>query len=130
MESKETQDGEGEFFERQVERVLARLPERFRQAARNVQIILEDEPSPEILAETEDDSDEPLLGLYVGTPLPERSFGEIPALPDRIYIFRGPLERMSRGRKELCEQIRITVLHELAHYFGLDDDHLLELGYD
>ena len=113
-----------------MERVLARLPERFREAARNIQILVEDEPSPEILAETEDDSDEPLLGLYVGTPLPERSFGEIPALPDRIYIFRGPLERMSHGRKELREQIRITVLHELAHYFGLDDDHLLELGYD
>ncbi len=130
MEPEEVRDGGGGSFERQVERVLARLPERFREAARNIQILVEDEPSPEILAETEDGFDEPLLGLYIGTPLPERSFGEIPALPDRIYIFRGPLERMSRGRKELCEQIRITVLHELAHYFGLDDDHLLELGYD
>ncbi len=117
-----------DVFEQQIEQVIARLPERFREAARNIQIIVEEEPSPELLAE--DDSDEPLLGLYVGTPLPDRSFGEVPALPDRIYIFRGPLERMSRSRKELREQIRITVLHELAHYFGLDDDRLLALGYD
>lgn len=115
-------------FEQQIEQVIARLPERFREAARNIQIIVEEEPSPELLAG--DDSDEPLLGLYVGTPLPDRSFGEVPALPDRIYIFRRPLERMSRSRKELREQIRITVLHELAHYFGLDDDRLLALGYD
>ncbi|MCZ6696964.1 MAG: metallopeptidase family protein [Acidobacteria bacterium] len=117
-----------DVFEQQIEQVIARLPERFREAARNIQIIVEEEPSPELLAG--DDSDEPLLGLYVGTPLPDRSFGEVPALPDRIYIFRGPLERMSRSRKELREQIRITVLHELAHYFGLDDDRLLALGYD
>ena len=130
MKSEDVQDGGGGFFEQQVERILARLPEQFRDAARNIQILIEDEPSPEILAETEDESDEPLLGLYIGTPLPERSFGEVPALPDRIYIFRGPLERLSRSRKELREEIRITVLHELAHYFGLDDDHLLELGYD
>ncbi len=117
-----------DVFEQQIEQVIARLPERFREAARNIQIIVEEEPSTELLAE--DDSDEPLLGLYVGTPLPDRSFGEVPALPDRIYIFRGPLERMSRSRKELREQIRITVLHELAHYFGLDDDRLLALGYD
>lgn len=117
-----------DVFEQQIEQVIARLPERFREAARNIQIIVEEEPSPELLAG--DDSDEPLLGLYVGTPLPDRSFGEVPALPDRIYIFRRPLERMSRSRKELREQIRITVLHELAHYFGLDDDRLLALGYD
>jgi predicted Zn-dependent protease with MMP-like domain len=119
-----------DYFERRVEEVIDRLPERFREAARNINIIVEDEPSPEILADVDDDSDEPLLGLYVGTPLTERSFGEVPALPDRIYIFRGPLERSSRSRRELSEQIRITVLHELAHYFGFDDEYLFDVGYD
>ena len=122
--------GVADYVERRVEEVIDRLPERFREAARNINIIVEDEPSPEILADVDDDSDEPLLGLYVGTPLTERSFGEVPALPDRIYVFRGPLERSSRSKRELNEQIRITVLHELAHYFGFDDEYLLDVGYD
>ena len=128
--SGDTDDRGEDYFERQVVEIIDRLPERFRDAAQNINFIIEDEPTPELLSEIDDDSDEPLLGLYVGIPLPERSFGQVPDLPDRIYVFRGPLERSSSGRRELKEQIRITVLHELAHYFGIDDDHLLDLGYD
>ena len=124
-------DDRGEdYFERQVVEIIDRLPERFRDAAQNINFIIEDEPTPELLSEIDDDSDEPLLGLYVGIPLPERSFGQVPDLPDRIYVFRGPLERSSSGRRELKEQIRITVLHELAHYFGFGDDYLQDAGYD
>lgn len=122
--------GPGDRFARRVEQVIDRLPEKFREAARNINFIIEDEPSEEHLAEAGDESDEPLLGLYLGVPLPERTFDEVPDLPDRIYIFRGPLERMCGSRSELNEQIRITVLHELAHFFGFDEDDLLERGYD
>ncbi len=124
-------EGPPDFFERRVEEVIERLPKRFRDASRNVQFIIEDEPDPDLLEDDEGHDDEgPLLGLYVGTPLPDRTYGDVPALPDRIYIFRGPLERSCRSRRELSEQIRITVLHELAHYFGFDDDYLLDVGYD
>ncbi len=128
--SGEADEGRADYFERRVEEIIDRLPERFREAARNINIIVEDEPPPELLPDVDDDSGEPLLGLYVGTPLPERSFGAVPALPDCIYIFRRPLERSSRRRGELSEQIRITVLHELAHYFGFDDEYLMDVGYD
>lgn len=121
---------EREYFSRCVREVLDKLPSRFREAAQKVEIIVEDEPNSALLAEVDPDSDEPLLGLYVGTPLPERSLGEAPDLPDRIYVFRRPLERACGSRKELDEQIRITVLHELAHYFGFDEEHLEEIGYE
>jgi predicted Zn-dependent protease with MMP-like domain len=105
-------------FEQHVERALAALPVELQQAVRNVEISVEDE-HPE----------EPdLFGLYEGVPLPERGdwAGD---LPDRIRIFRVPLVESFRDPAELEDEIRITVLHELAHYFGLDEDRLDELGY-
>jgi predicted Zn-dependent protease with MMP-like domain len=105
-------------FEQHVERALAALPADLQQAVRNVEISVEDE-HPE----------EPdLFGLYEGVPLPERGdwAGD---LPDRIRIFRVPLVESFRDPGELEDEIRITVLHELAHYFGLDEDRLDELGY-
>jgi predicted Zn-dependent protease with MMP-like domain len=105
-------------FEQHVERALAALPAELQQAVRNVEISVEDE-HPE----------EPdLFGLYEGVPLPERGdwAGD---LPDRIRIFRVPLVESFRDPAELEDEIRITVLHELAHYFGLDEDRLDELGY-
>lgn len=117
-------------FEEQVEEVIAQLPKRFRNAIRNLSIIVEDEPNPVLLSELGHDPDELLLGLYIGTPLPERTYGEESALPDQILIFRRPIERVCRSKKELQKQIKITVLHELAHYFGFDDPYLLQLGFD
>lgn len=105
-------------FEEHVRRALASLPPELAQAVRNVEIVVEDEHP--------DDPD--LFGLYEGTPLPERG-DWAGALPDRISIYRLPLEDSFPDPAELEDEIRITVLHELAHYFGLDEDRLDELGY-
>lgn len=105
-------------FEQHVERALASLPAELRAAIRNVEITVEDE-HPE---------DPDLFGLYEGVPLPER--GDWAAtLPDRIRIFRLPLVESFPDPNELEAEIRVTVLHELGHYFGIDEDRLDELGY-
>ena len=105
-------------FEEHVERALGSLPPELRQAVRNLELSVEDEHP--------DDPD--LFGLYEGVPLPERD-DWAGSLPDRIRIFRRPLVESFPDPAELEEEIRITVLHELAHYFGLDEDQLENLGY-
>jgi predicted Zn-dependent protease with MMP-like domain len=105
-------------FEDHVERALASLPPDLKAAIENVEISVEDEHP--------DDPD--LYGLYEGVPLPERG-DWAGSLPDRIRIFRLPLVESFSDAAELEAEIRITVLHELAHYFGLDEDRLEELGY-
>jgi predicted Zn-dependent protease with MMP-like domain len=105
-------------FEEHVERALAALPPELQAAVQNVEISVEDEHP--------DDPD--LFGLYEGVPLPERG-DWAGTLPDRIRIFRLPLVESFPEPAELEEEIRITVLHELAHYFGLDEDQLENLGY-
>ena len=106
-------------FEDHVRAALDELPPHIAKALENVAVVVEDE-NPE----------EPdLLGLYHGVPLPER--GDMAgSLPDTISIYRIPLEESFPDPDELREEIRITVLHELGHYFGLDEDRLEELGYD
>jgi len=106
-------------FEDHVRAALDELPPHIAEALENVAVVVEDE-NPE----------EPdLLGLYHGVPLPER--GDMAgSLPDQISIYRIPLEESFPDPAELREEIRITVLHELGHYFGLDEDRLAELGYD
>ena len=105
-------------FEEHVARAVASLPPELREAVLNVEIAVEDEHP--------DDPD--LFGLYEGVPLPERG-DWAGALPDRICIFRVPLVESFSDPVELEEEIRVTVLHELAHYFGIDEDRLDELGY-
>jgi predicted Zn-dependent protease with MMP-like domain len=105
-------------FEDHVERALASLPPELREAVRNVEIDVEDEHP--------DDPD--LFGLYEGVPLPERG-DWAGSLPDRIRIFRRPLTEAFPDPQELEAEIRITVLHELGHYFGLDEDRIDELGF-
>ena len=106
-------------FEEQVRAALDQLPAHLADALENVAVVVEDE-NPE---------DPDLFGLYHGVPLPER--GDTSGLlPDKISIYRIPLEESFRDPEELREEIRITVLHELAHYFGLDEERLAELGYD
>jgi predicted Zn-dependent protease with MMP-like domain len=106
-------------FDDHVRAALDELPPHIAEALQNVAVVVEDE-NPE---------DPDLLGLYHGVPLPER--GDMAgALPDRISIYRIPLEESFPDPDELREEIRITVLHELGHYFGLDEDRLAELGYD
>ena len=106
-------------FEAVVERALASLPPHLASALDNVAIAIEDE-HPE---------DPDLFGLYDGIPLTERSSHDSGRLPDTITIYRLPLEDCFPDPAELEEEIRITVLHELAHYFGIDEDRLDELGY-
>ena len=106
-------------FDDHVRAALDELPPHLAAALQNVAVVVEDENA--------DDPD--LLGLYHGVPLPER--GDMAgALPDKISIYRFPLEESFPDPNDLREEIRITVLHELAHYFGLDEDRIADLGYD
>ena len=87
-------------------------------------------PSSEDLEEMGIDDPAELLGLYHGTPLTERSVEFAGALPDRITIYQRNIERICRSRREIVEEIRTTVLHEIGHHFGLDEDDLFDVGYD
>jgi predicted Zn-dependent protease with MMP-like domain len=106
-------------FDGHVRAALDELPQHIAAALENIAIVVEDEHP--------DDPD--LFGLYQGVPLPER--GDMSGqLPDKISIYRIPLEQSFPDPGELEEEIRITVLHELGHYFGLDEERIAELGYD
>lgn len=110
-------------FEALVEEVLEGLPDWVREGIENLSVVVEDEPSPE-----QDPDGEGLLGLYEGISLPERDSDYVDVMPDVVYVYRLPhLETGLRG-SALKDEIRRTVLHELAHYFGFDDDHLDEIG--
>lgn len=109
-------------FARLVARALDELPAEFRDRMRNIEIVVEDEPTPEQLR-----GDGELLGLYEGVPLTDRGAME-PYLPDRISIFRGPIERISASPRRQAEIVRDTVVHEVAHHFGISDKRLGELG--
>ena len=106
-------------FDDHVRAALDSLPREIAQALRNVAVVVEDE--------NRDDPD--LFGLYEGVPLPERG-DDAGALPDRIAIYRLPLEDEFPDPEDLRREIRITVLHELGHYFGLGEARLTELGYE
>jgi predicted Zn-dependent protease with MMP-like domain len=107
-------------FDEHVERALESLPPELRRAMSNVEITIEDE--------NREDPD--LFGLYLGTPLTERGEGYAGALPDKIAIYRIPLEEDFGDDPTLLEEeIRITVLHEIAHHFGIADERLDELGW-
>ena len=107
-------------FHRHVRTALDLLPPELARALENVAVVVEDE----------DPEDPDLFGLYHGIPLPERGSGYSGELPDRISIYQLPLQDEFPDPDELVEEIRITVLHELAHYFGIDEDRLAELGYE
>ena len=119
-------------FEDVVGDALDRIPADLAEAMDNVVVLVQDEPDPEMLtAEDYDEAGLPtLLGLYDGIPLTERDEGWSMVLPDRILIFRGPLERWCTSREELVEEITVTVIHEVAHHFGIPDERLHELGWE
>jgi predicted Zn-dependent protease with MMP-like domain len=115
---------------KEVARVLDKLPRRFRQRLENVEVVIEDWPGDELLLDVGlDPRHDTLYGLYQGVPLPDRSSIYPPILPDKISIFSGPLLEDFSDPNELREQIRTTLLHEIAHYFGFDDDEIDKLGY-
>ena len=101
-------------FERLVTRALARLPEEFKSRLENVAVLIEDEP-PQDMPDT--------LGLYEGVPLIARSVDDV-LLPDQITIFKGPIERVCTTEQEVEDEVRLTVLHEVGHFFGLDESQL------
>jgi len=117
-------------IEREVARALDRLPKEFRDRFHNVEIVVEKKPTKKRLRELDLDPDEDVLyGLYEGTPLSERSVSYPPLLPDRITIFSEPLMRDFPDPMERRRQIRLTVIHEIAHYFGMADEEIEDLGY-
>lgn len=117
-----------EEFEHEVEAAIDSLPDRFKRALDNVGIAVADEPNERERATMQRQRDE-LLGLYEGVPITRRFTGYSGVMPDIITIYKGPHERVCATRDDLRRQIRKTVLHELGHYFGFDDDYLHAHGY-
>ena len=114
-------------FERLVERAVAAIPDPFRAALAEVAIVIGDEPTPDQRRENELADGEQLYGLYEGVPRTEYA-ADWSAIPNRITLFRLVLEEDFADPRELAEEVRITVIHELAHHLGIDDDRLDELG--
>lgn len=125
-------------FDAVLDRILADLPEDLHALLEEVPLIVEDEPSPQLIAELGLEPGEDLCGLHWGIALTQRSVEHSGVLPDRMMLFRGPILRVAGyrggGRRradtaELERQIRITLLHEIGHHFGFDEDQLAALGY-
>ncbi len=116
-------------FERVVEQAIEEIPERIRAHLKNLTIVVDDLPRREDLVEYDPPLDPCLYGLYVGVPLPERSVTSPPRLPDTIYIYQRNLERFCPDEATLLEEIRTTLLHEIGHYVGFDEDDLAERGW-
>ena len=110
-----------EDFEDAVSEGLDLIPEKLARAMSNVVVLVEDDPPA---------GDDHLLGLYEGTPLTERGeWWAAGSLPDRITIFRRPTLAICDSTEEVAEEVAVTVVHEIAHHFGIDDDRLHELGW-
>lgn len=120
-----------EEFDELVEEALDTIPERFRDALKNIAIVVEDEPTPEQLASIDDDESGEhlldgitLLGLYEGTPLTERKWDDGNRLPDKVTLFQGPIEDASEDEDDVVIAIGETLIHEIGHYFGLSEDEI------
>ena len=116
-----------EEFERLVADALDTIPRRFREAVRNVAVVVEDAPGPELLEDMGIDPPDTLFGLYEGVPLPERDWTHGNALPDRVTLFQGPIEEASQNDNEVVVTIGETVIHEFGHYFGLSEEEIEEI---
>jgi predicted Zn-dependent protease with MMP-like domain len=116
-----------EEFERHVARALASIPKRFRAAMKNIAIVVDEEPTPDMLEDVGVEPPDTLFGLYQGVPLTERRWDHGNALPDRILLFQGPHEREARDEDELVESIAETLIHEIGHYFGMSEEQIEEI---
>lgn len=114
-------------FQQLVEDAINEIPRRFRKEMRNVAVVVEDEPSRELLEEMEMEPGDTLFGLYQGTPLPERSWGFGNALPDRISIYQKPTEEACENDDEIRDCVAETVIHEFGHYFGMSEEQIEEI---
>jgi predicted Zn-dependent protease with MMP-like domain len=114
-------------FESLVRQALDSLPGEFYERLQNVDVVVEEEPTPEQLRTSGMEEDDTLLGLYEGVPLTAReNYGFV--LPDKITIFKRPIEEMCETPEEVVEEVRVTVMHEIAHHFGMDDHALHDMG--
>ena len=116
-------------FEKLLSEAIDELPEEFRTKLQNVAVIVEDYPSEELKTQMGMSEDDTLFGLYEGVPLTQRGYFDQPLYPDRILIFQKALEDECESPHELKEELKTTLVHEVAHFFGMDDDYLEELGY-
>ena len=117
-------------FEELVDEALEGLPPEFTERLDNITLIVADKATPEQLAKVSVRDPNNLLGLYEGIPLTDRPRAYAGALPDRISIFRLPIQAMSRTDDEIKSQVRNTVMHELGHYFGMSEEQLRETDSD
>ena len=111
-------------FEDVIREAIDRLPDWVHDALDNVEVLVIDEPDEE-----HDPEGQGLLGLYIGLPLPERGVDYAGELPDVIYIFRRPHLELGLPPNQLRDEIVRTLIHEIAHYFGIDDEHLDKIGW-
>ena len=114
-------------FERLVAEAVTLIPKRFRREMKNLALVVEDEPSEELLDEMEIEPPDSLYGLYQGTPLPERSWAFGNALPDRITLYQRPIEEDCEDEDEVRAVIGETLIHEVGHYFGMSEEEIEEI---
>jgi predicted Zn-dependent protease with MMP-like domain len=114
-------------FERLVEEALRDIPRRFRDAMKNVAVIVEDEPPDHVLHDMDIGPEDELFGLYEGTPLPERGASYGNTLPDRISIYQVPIEQACDTDDDIRICVAETVIHELGHYFGMSEEEIEEI---
>jgi predicted Zn-dependent protease with MMP-like domain len=118
-----------ERFEELVAEALDEIPEPFASHLENVQVVVEEEPSAEDLDRADVATGGTLFGLYQGVPQTERGAGYTFVLPDKITIYRGPILRGCSDEDDVYDEVATTVVHEIAHHFGISDDRLDELGW-
>ena len=114
-------------FERLVGEAIMLIPGRFRREMKNLALVVEEQPSAELLEEMDIEPPDSLYGLYQGTPLPERTWGYGNALPDRITLFQQPIEEDYEDEAEIRAAIGETLIHEVGHYFGLSEEEIEEI---
>ncbi|HUU36490.1 MAG TPA: metallopeptidase family protein [Vicinamibacterales bacterium] len=114
-------------FKALVAEAIDSIPPRFAEHVRNVAIVIADVPTPELLAEMGIDPPDTLLGLYEGTPLPERRWDHGNDLPDRVLLFQQPIEEDAEEDDDVVGVIGETLIHELGHYFGLSEDEIMDI---
>jgi predicted Zn-dependent protease with MMP-like domain len=111
-------------FERLVEFALKSIPKRFRDNMQNIAVVVEEAPSPELLAEMEIEEGDSLYGLFQGTPLTERGWSDGSRMPDRISIYQRPIEEDAEDQEDMLVIVVETVIHEFGHYFGLSEEEI------
>jgi predicted Zn-dependent protease with MMP-like domain len=117
-----------EYFRELVEEAIDTIPAKFAREVRNLAIVIEDEPSEDLLEEMGMEPGDSLLGLYQGTPMNERGWGYGNQLPDRITLYQGVIEDNCEGDEdEIIVAIGETLIHELGHYFGMSEEQIMEI---